>query len=205
MILALAGTNGAGKSSVGGAHLREQGDIYYNPDEWARRLRAARPELSIGEANAQAWQRGVTELRAAIDNHTDFVFETTLGGNTVSALLEEAADADLEVRIWYVALASADLHVERVRLRVSKGGHNIPEAKIRERYDRSRENLIRLLPKLSGVHVYDNSAPPDPITGEVSPTLLLRMEGGRIVESVPDADVPEWAKVILEEARRLQE
>jgi predicted ABC-type ATPase len=199
-IVVLAGTNGGGKSSVGGHHLRAVGDTYYNPDEIARRIREIRPELSQRDANAQAWERGVVELRKAIENHSDFAFETTLGGNTVPGLIEEAADRGLDVHMWYVGLASADLHVQRVRERATRGGHDIPEAKIRQRYDASRSNLVRLLPKLASLSVYDNSAPPDPETAEVEPMLVLRMEARRIVERVPPDEVPEWAREIMRTA-----
>jgi len=53
------------------------------------------------------------------------------------ALLAAALSAGIEVRIWHVGLASAELHIARVRARVAKGGHDIPEALIRDRYDRS--------------------------------------------------------------------
>jgi predicted ABC-type ATPase len=51
----------------------------------------------------------------------------------------------IEVRIWFVGLSSPELHVQRVRLRVARGGHDIPEETIRERYDRSRINLIEMI------------------------------------------------------------
>jgi predicted ABC-type ATPase len=84
IIRVLAGTNGAGKSSVGGAHLRASGAKYFNPDELARELLASGADASLAEANSHAWKRGVAELRRAIDGGTDFTFETTLGGNTVT-------------------------------------------------------------------------------------------------------------------------
>lgn len=196
-IVVLAGTNGGGKSSVGGHHLRATGDTYYNPDEVARKILEIRPELSQKDANVQAWERGVHELRQAIENHSVFAFETTLGGNTIPRLVEEAAEQGLDVHVWYVALSSANLHVQRVQERVARGGHPISETKIRERYDASRTNLTRLLPKLTSLSVYDNSAPPDLQTGEVEPVLLLHMEAGCIVERVPPDEVPEWAREIM--------
>jgi predicted ABC-type ATPase len=69
------------------------------------------------------------------------------------------------VRVWYVGLSSPELHIARVRARVAKGGHDIPEPRIRERYDASRLNLIRLLPRLSELWVYDNSVEADPDAG----------------------------------------
>ncbi|MQA92208.1 MAG: ZTL protein [Gemmatimonas sp.] len=200
MIRVLAGTNGAGKSSIGGAQLRRIGADYYNPDEVARALLKSGVVAGLPEANSLAWKRGVDELKRAIIQHSDFTFETTLGGATVTRLLSESADSGLEVHIWYVALESADLHVERVRARVAEGGHDIPEGRIRERYDASRRNLIRLLPRLTSLRVFDNSAPPDPETGFVEPRLLLHTALGSIVHVAPDP-LPAWVRPIVEAAR----
>jgi predicted ABC-type ATPase len=141
-ILVLAGTNGAGKSSVAGAALRQAGSVCYDRDQAARRYRAA--GLSPEEANARAGQRGREQMERAIREGLDYAFETTLGGRTITGLLIEAAARGLQIRVWYVGLASPELHIQRVRERAARGGHNIPERKIRERWDASRQNLIRL-------------------------------------------------------------
>lgn len=202
-IRVLAGPNGAGKSSVAGAHLRASGTNYFNPDEIARELLRTGAVASISEANSQAWNREVAELRRAIEDGTDFTFEATLGGRTISGLLLEAAERGLEVHVWYVALSSADLHIQRVQERVASGGHDIPVEQIRKRYDASRSNLVRLLPRLTSLHLYDNSAPPDAETGIVVPRPLLVLEVGRIVEIAPDPEIPEWATPIIAAARSL--
>jgi predicted ABC-type ATPase len=87
----LAGVNGAGKSSIGGATFRAFGADYYDPDEAARALIAARPDLTQAEANSAAWHEGVKLLKQAIAARKDFAFETTLGANTIPRLLAEAA------------------------------------------------------------------------------------------------------------------
>jgi predicted ABC-type ATPase len=203
-IYVLAGTNGAGKSSIGGEVLREAGVEFFNPDEAARRIQAARPGLTQAEVNGAAWQHGRRLLEKAIAGNLDFAFETTLGGETMTRLLEGAADAGLEVRIWYAALESPELHIERVRRRVAKGGHDIPESDIRRRYDQSRLNLIRLLPKLTELRVYDNSREGDPDTGRApAPKLVLHWRSGRIVAPESFDDTPVWAKPILAAAIKL--
>ncbi len=133
-ITVLAGTNGGGKSSIAGAMLRSAGGDYFNPDEAARRIRERDPSLSIPQANGLAWHEGKRLLERAIDERKSFAFETTLGGATMTELLEGAAAAGLEVRVWYVALQSPELHLARVRARVARGGHDIPEADVRRRY-----------------------------------------------------------------------
>ena len=197
-IYVLAGTNGAGKSSIGGAIFREKGADYFNPDEAARRILAANPSISQEEANSAAWKEGRRLLERAIDERRDFAFETTLGGQTITALLQKATVSGIEVRIWYVGLQNVELHIARVRARVGKGGHGIPEKKIRERYVRSRWNLIQLLPKLAELLVYDNSAEGDPQRGAApKPEQILHVEAGKVVEMCEARRAPEWAKPIL--------
>jgi len=204
-ILALAGINGAGKSSVVGAAFIDRGTKFFNPDEVAA---AIREELgcSLDEANGQAWNRGKDLLEKAIAERTNHAFETTLGGSSIARLLAKAADAGLEVHIWFVGLESVQHHLARVRARVASGGHDIPEEKIRERWDASRENLIRLLPRLYELRVFDNSAERDPQTGEIPPPrLLLHWQRGAVIgpEQAALESTPEWAKPIVAAALHL--
>lgn len=200
-IWVLAGVNGAGKSSVGGASIRARGADYFNPDEAARRIADASPGLSPPEANSAAWNEGKRLLERAIAERLDFAFETTLGGRTITDLLLQAIKQGLDVRIWYVGLSNAEQHIARVRARVAAGGHDIPEAKVRERYTGSRLNLIRLQKIVTEVRVYDNSVESDPATGQrPQPRLLLHLLKGRIKEACDLAQVPEWAKPIFAKA-----
>ena len=170
----------------------------------AARIRHSEPHLSEAEANSQAWYQGKRLLQRAIAERLNFAFETTLGGNTIPALLSSALSAGLEVRVWYVGLSSVELHIARVRARVEKGGHPIPEPKIRDRYDRSRLNLIRLMPRLTELLVYDNSNEADPEAGErPEPKLLLHMASGKIIDSYDLQLIPEWAKPILAAALKI--
>jgi predicted ABC-type ATPase len=201
----LAGTNGAGKSSVVGATIEAAGLTYFNPDDATRELLADNPGMTLVEANSLAWQRGTQGLQRAIDDRINYAFETTLGGKTITRLLETALAVGVEVKVWYVGLSSPELHLARVRARVTAGGHDIPEQKIRERYDQSRYNLIHLLPKLTELRVYDNSEDADPLTGVApEPKLVLHMVRKRIVEMCDLTAAPEWTRVILMEAIDLQ-
>lgn len=197
-ISVLAGTNGAGKSSVAGVAIRASGGEYFNPDEAARRILGEEPDIDAVEANSRAWMHGKRLLENAIARRAEFAFETTLGGNTIPALLRRAHEAGLNVRIWFVGLDSPERHISRVKARVARGGHDIPEAKIRERYDRSRENLIQLLPVLAELRVFDNSEEGDRAPGGIAdPKLILHALDGRIVETCQVSDVPDWAKPIF--------
>ena len=200
----LAGVNGAGKSSLGGAAIRELGGQYYNPDEAAGSLMVANPRLAQTEANARAWLIGKNLLEKAIADRLDFAFESTLGANTIPALLRAAAQQGFEVHVWYAGLSSPALHLARVKARVQKGGHDIPEADIRRRFDHSRFNLIDLLPHLAALRIYDNSAHADPAKGRApEPALVLHMERGKILNTADLPHTPDWARPIVAAALKL--
>lgn len=200
----LAGVNGAGKSSVGGAAFRAHGADYFNPDEAAAFLRAAHPGLDAATANAAAWQQGRRLLERAIAGRLDFAFETTLGGATMPRLLADAAAQGFEVRVWYAGLDTVERHIRRVRSRVARGGHDIPEADIRRRFEHSRLNLIHLMPGLAALRVFDNSTEADPAAGRVpKPRLLLHLERGRIAAPADLSGTPAWAKPVVAAAMRI--
>ena len=202
----LAGVNGAGKSSIGGAIVRQHGGVYFNPDEAARALMKTNPALPQADANGTAWRQGVRLLKRAIEARLDFAFETTLGGHTITDLLTRAAGQGIEVHVWYVGLFSPELHIERVQARVSQGGHDIPDHDIHRRYEHSRLNLIVLLPHLTTLHVYDNSTDADPAAGRTPKlTPVLHMEHGRIFGPPDLASTPNWAKPIVAAALKLNQ
>ena len=197
-IYVLGGVNGAGKSSIAGTAFRAYGGDYYNPDEAARALMDAQPALSAPHANGAAWLHGRQLLEQAIAERLDFAVETTLGGNTIVGILARAAASGVGIHIWYVGLEGPELHLARVRSRVRRGGHDIPERDIRRRYELSRLNLIYLLPQLAALRVYDNSVDADPADGKIPrPALVLHMERGTILGPADLFVTPEWAKPIV--------
>lgn len=193
----LAGVNGAGKSSIGGAALRALGANYFNPDECARELRL-RDRLTPVKANAVAWAYGKGKLEEAIAKGTDFTFESTLGGKSITDLLIKTAGKSHTLAIWFVGLESVDLHLRRVAQRVAKGGHPIPEADIRKRWIGSHENIIRLIPHVTTLRVFDNSR--EVAEGmQPQPSLLLSIQDGQLAFPGPEdlGEIPAWAKPIV--------
>jgi predicted ABC-type ATPase len=200
----LAGVNGAGKSSIAGEFAEAQSDFYFNPDTIALQIRSLHPDISPALANAHAWNIGKSLLEQAIERAIDYRFETTLGGRSIPKLLQSAARKGHQLHIWFCGLESPELHLRRVRARVNKGGHDIPEDKIRERWNSSRENLIRLLPSIHHLRVYDNSAEADPAAGQTPrPRLLLEMKYRKITDPDDLSNAPDWAHPILAAAMQL--
>ncbi len=194
----LAGVNGAGKSSVAGAAVRAVGGEYFNPEEATQEILVANPGATLHEANIAAWQQGRRLLERAIVERLDYAFETPLGGRTMTRLLERALDVGMEVHVRHVGLEGVSLHISRVRARVALGAHDIPEVKIRQRYDQSRRNLVQILPRLSDLTVFDNSIESPPVENQhPEPRLLLHTANGIVVETAPVDSIPTWAKPIL--------
>jgi predicted ABC-type ATPase len=200
-LLVLAGVNGAGKSSVGGALLAEHGLAWFNPDDFARELREI-TGLPVQDANSQAWERGRQLLEKAIAERRNHAFETTLGARTLPRMLESASRTH-DVHVIFVGLSSIEQHLRRVRARVRAGGHEIPETKIRERWISSRANLVRLIPHLARLQVFDNSIEAAPGDEIPDPLLVLEMIRGKMVFPTPAdvaalAVIPEWARPIAQ-------
>jgi predicted ABC-type ATPase len=108
--------------------------------------------------------------------------------------------------MWFCGLDSPEHHMARVKARVAVGGHDIPEASIRQRYPRALENLIGLMPHLTHLQVYDNST--DVARGKAVPDPLrvLEMDAGRLmwpndIEAL--RNTPDWAKSLVEAALSL--
>lgn len=201
VLYVLAGVNGAGKSSVGGHLLERAGLTWFDPDTFAREL-MAETRCDQTEANAAAWQEGIRRLDEAVANGAHYAFETTLGGRTVSTRIN-AASRTHDVLMWFCGLSSPELHLARVKARVAVGGHDIPEAKIRERYPAALENLIALMPYLAHLQVYDNSAEAAPGAAIPEPTLVAEMISGKLAWPIDLGSLqrtPEWAKPLMEGA-----
>jgi predicted ABC-type ATPase len=135
---------------------------------------------------------------SAIDRNQDFTFETTLGGHSIVAQLHRTAALGSKVCLWYVGLESPEMHIARVRARVARGGHDISEGKIRERYTASLTNLIGLIGVAAEIHLFDNSQ--EDADGLPQVKLVMRMRGTKIIEPSLVAvmsSTPDWAKPVV--------
>lgn len=178
----VAGPNGSGKSS---AYDRSDVDEFggsvwiINPDLLTDRLREAE-QLPPADANLAAITRIETWLDASIDVHQTIGVETVLSTPKYRRLVEKAKQRGFEVRLIYVFLRSTDLQLERIRLRVAKGGHNVPEHKVRERRERSFDQLGWFLAAADAAWIFDNSG--------AEPRLVGRKQAGAttLSSSMPD-------------------
>jgi predicted ABC-type ATPase len=173
-LVIVAGPNGSGKSSVyNNAKLDwEDRTIWINnPDLLTLRLQTAE-NLDKLSANLAAVTRIEKWLYASIDVHQTIGVETVLSTDKYQKLVEHAKMRGFESWLIYVVLDSEERNIERVRIRARSGGHDVPVAKIRERYWRSIEQFPWFLDKADRAWVYDNS--------DSEPKLIASKKAGQI-------------------------
>jgi len=160
-VIVLGGVNGAGKTTSSRALLAGTLKLlkFLNADIIAQGLCGFDPAA----AAIRAGRIMLSEMKELAVQRESFAFETTLAARTYAGWLNRLRESGYEVHLFYFWLESADLAVSRVRSRVTKGGHNVPEATIRQRYLRSVRNLSDLyIPIVTSWKVYDNTLDGEP-------------------------------------------
>lgn len=143
-IIIVAGPNGAGKTSFANLYLPEERQrfVYLNADEIAREL----PYASLSETgrNLFAAKEMLTRLEATTHARLDLMFETTLATVLYSKKIPLWRADGYHVSLFYLRLPGVGDSIRRVARRVAQGGHDIPEATIRRRFELSLEYLNEL-------------------------------------------------------------
>jgi predicted ABC-type ATPase len=148
-IVAIAGPNGAGKTTFFHSHLIEVGLRFVNADDISREL-----DISAYDAAelTDALRRELVRLRES------FVFETVFSdpvGDKL-AFLTNAAAAGYNVVLCFIGISGPETSEERVAMRVSQGGHDVPSEKLVTRFPRTLANLNVAIQTLPAVLVFDN-------------------------------------------------
>lgn len=152
----IAGCNGAGKTTASFTILPEILDCkeFVNADEIAKGLSPFQPEKVSFEAGRIMLNR-INEL---ISENENFAFETTLSTKSYKNKIIESKEKEYRVTLLFFWLQSIELAKERVKIRVSEGGHNIAPEVIERRYTRGIKNLFDIyLPIVDGALIFDNS------------------------------------------------
>jgi predicted ABC-type ATPase len=182
IIVALAGPNGAGKTTFYNAHLRAAGLRFVNADVLARDLRIE-PYPAARLAGAI---RG--EL---VRQRESFVFETVFSdpAGEKLAFLKTAAETGYNTILCFIGTAGPEISEQRVAMRISQGGHDVPSDKLKERFPRILANLKSALRELPHVRVYDNNDLRTPYR------LVAIVESGKVVRLRPP--IPKWLKPLM--------
>jgi predicted ABC-type ATPase len=138
-IIIIAGPNGAGKTTFAKSFLPKEANTFrfINADLIAAGLAPFNPET----ASFKAARLMLNELDECTTSGQSFSFETTLSGQHYLQRITNWKKLGYIVKLWFIALSSPELAISRVALRVSQGGHNIPEDVVRRRFNSGLKNL----------------------------------------------------------------
>jgi predicted ABC-type ATPase len=163
LLLVLAGSNGAGKSTFYTQALSQVGLPFINADEMAKAM-----SESSGKSVAEHAYDGMNlaELVRAdfIAQRKSFCMETVLSDTQGAKLAFFAQAQALGYFLLFIHIRISDVAVSvaRVMHRVQNGGHNVPEDKLMARFARTRDNAARALSMANAGFVFDNSNPASP-------------------------------------------
>jgi predicted ABC-type ATPase len=172
----VAGPNGSGKTSAyQDAEIEAFARAVWiiNPDLLTARIQKVEGR-ELPDANLEAVRRIEAWLEASIRAHQTVGVETVLSTDKYRRLVVAAKELGFALRLTYVILDSPERSIERVRLRVAKGGHSVPQRKIVERYARSLDQLPWFLEQADQASVFDNSG--------AQPKLIAQKKDGVITQ-----------------------
>ena len=192
VLIVIAGPNGSGKTSVTSKLLHHEwmeDAIYVNPDIVAQE--------KFGDWNSpEAIMQSVKyceELREQClrDKHS-LIFETVLSIEDKVDFIRRAHEAGFFIRLFFVCTKNPQINAARIAKRVMEGGHDVPISKIISRYYKSIANCGNAAQYADKTYLYDNSIDNHEVTA------LYRMNFGKLAKQYVE-DLPEWAKLILNE------
>jgi predicted ABC-type ATPase len=175
-IYIVAGPNGAGKTTFSREFLPQYADCrnFINADLIAAGLSPFSPESVAFHAGRLVLE----EIERFAKQSIDFGLETTLSGRSYLGLIRRLKSRGYKIHIYFIWVPTDDVTLSRVRDRVLKGGHDVPEVDVRRRFSRSIENFLNhYRPLADSWIIFDNSEPP--------PSIIAAQKQGelRIIEA----------------------
>jgi predicted ABC-type ATPase len=185
LIVAVTGPNGAGKTTFHHSHLQPAGLRFVNADVLAHEL----------DMEPYVAARVAGTLRSAlVDQGESFVFETVFSDSVGDklAFLKDAATRGYTVVLCFIGISGPEVSEQRVAMRVSQGGHDVPADKLITHYPRTLANLQTAIHQLPNVWVFNNEDLREPYR-----KIAVFENGHRIFLENP---VPKWLRPILKES-----
>jgi len=181
-LVLLAGPNGAGKSTLYNTRIAPSLDApFINADDIQRR------ELDPSDMNAayDAAQIASARRSACLRARRSFATETVFSHPSKLEFVNEAKALGYRILLFHISVQCPDLSVARVQERVREGGHPVPEAKVRARFERNGPLIRQAALQADMAHIFDNSRLNQP------PERLITFKAGRAIFVKPE--LPPWA------------
>jgi predicted ABC-type ATPase len=169
-VFVFAGPNGSGKSSIVNVYMNNGicPEPYICPDNIVRVMKEESNDADEYDLYMAAMRRADKTRKEYVLSGKSFTFETVFSNMEKLKFLRFAKAYGFHTVVTYVTTSDPSINIRRVRRRVSEGGHDVPENKIRSRYERSMSLMAEVVAFADEAEVYDNSV------DEVSPELLFK-------------------------------
>ena len=157
-VYVIAGPNGAGKTTFAKTFLPRYLDckVFVNADLIAGGLAPFAPE----QVALKAGKLLLEEIKQTAKRGADFGFETTLSGKSYVRLFGDLIRSGYAIHLFFLWIPNVEISIKRIRERVRRGGHDIPEPVVRRRFYRGIENFFNVYQRfLSSWVIFDNSTP----------------------------------------------
>lgn len=122
--------------------------------------------------------------KTLLEQGISFTFENVFSHESKLQIMENARHLGYRVYLYFITTEDADINVSRVHNRVKKGGHSVPEDRIRSRYTRSLEQLKKAVKCADRVFLFDNSSK--------AYRYITEITGGRADTAPANDNIPNW-------------
>lgn len=159
-VVIVGGVNGSGKSTFARRAAETElllGQTAINPDELSREAQAELPSLNHSGASLAGAERAEKAVWRAIAEGRSVAVETVLSSDKFIPVLAAARRRRYRTRLIFVAVPTVDETLARIASRVLNGGHDVPPDRVRARWSRAHDNLVRLLPLIDYLMVFSNA------------------------------------------------
>ncbi len=157
----IAGPNGAGKTTFATEFLPIEAEClnFINVDLIAQGLSPFDPDKMAVEAGRLM----IKHINECVNRNESFAFETTLSGKGYINKIKNWKTKQYEIIIYYLKIPSVEFAIERVKLRVTLGGHNVPEKDIIRRFQRSWINFQQIYKPLADLWIVFDTSGKQPV------------------------------------------
>jgi len=145
IVYIIAGANGSGKTTFAKEFVKIPKIAFLNADEIKKEYNSEDKEGGKIRAGRIFFNR----LKKLISSDKDFAIESTLSGQSLISIIKELKSKGNNIILLYIFLDNFEIAIDRVRIRVEEGGHNIPTKDIIRRYSRSLNNFWKIYKDLA--------------------------------------------------------
>lgn len=172
----IGGVNGTGKSSLSGVLAAESSELGIIIDTDKITADSDGDRIKGGKA-------AIERINNSLNKGINFTQETTLSGVRTLKTIKKAIEKDYYIKLYYIGIDTAEESIRRIKNRVEKGGHDIPQEDVIRRYNKRFDDLLTILPYCNEVHFFDNGN---------GFSEVAEYRNGRLI--IKKDNPPEWIK-----------